>query len=348
MNSRERLKALVEHKPVDRAGVAGWLHMPLVDRNIKDFARATISFTDYCGSDFIKIMSNGHYMAEAYGADIEFSKNPKYWFGNFRKYPILNPKDVENLPVLDPSQGVLHREVSLAKEIICHYKGEIPALATIFTPITWIQELSSTLNPTSTIELMKYHKKELHKGLEAMLETNLKFLDELIKVGIDGIFLANQFAMKDIITSEQYDEFCTPYDTAILDHIKDKTWFNMLHMHGNKNLWFEKCLNYNVQAFNWENCPAGVSEGEISSITEVRAVTDKIIIAGIDQNLDFYNANNDRNSIKDVLRKRLMVALEESNFNSFIFAPGCTLPLDVDRYVYTLMKEIVEEEGLLR
>lgn len=346
MNSRERLKALVEHKPVDRAGVVGWLHMPLVDRNIKDFSRATISFTDYCGWDFIKIMSNGHYMAEAYGADIEFSKDPQLWFGTFRKYPIRSPKDVENLPVLDPKQGVLHREVSLAKEIIGHYKGEVPALATIFTPITWIQEFSSSLNPASTLELMKFHKKELHKGLEAMLETNLKFLDELIKVGIDGIFLANQFAMKHIITSEQYDEFCTPYETAILDYLKDKTWFNVLHVHGNRNLWFEKCLNYHVQAFNWENCPAGVAQEEISSIAQVRALTDKVIIGGIDQHHDFYNADNDRDAIKEVLRRRFVTALEECGGNSFIFAPGCTLPLDLDRYVYTLIKEVVEEEGL--
>ena len=71
MNSYERMRALVEGRPVDRAGVCGWFHMPLVDHNITDFVNATIAVTDYCGWDFVKLMTNGNFMPEAYDARSE-------------------------------------------------------------------------------------------------------------------------------------------------------------------------------------------------------------------------------------------------------------------------------------
>ena len=87
---------------------------------------------------------------------------------------------------------------------------------------------------------------------------------------------------------------------------------------------------------------------KLTSIRQVRQMTDKVIIGGIDQHNDFHNADNDREAIKDVLRRRLLTALEECGDDNFIFAPGCALPMDVDRYVFTLMQEVVLEEGLAK
>lgn len=341
MNSRERLAAMVNNKPVDRVGVSGWLHMPLVDRNPKDFAKATISFTEYNEWDFIKVMSNGHYFAEAFGADITFSKDPTEWSGRINNYPINHPKDFMNLRVLDPKKGVLAREIETVKRIVDHFKGEVPVIATIFTPLTWAQEMSSSTKPGPIQAAMKYSPKELCKGLEVISETNIRYLEELIKAGIDGIFYATQFGTRDVITQEQYIEFARKYDLPALEFIKDKTWFNMMHIHYNKNLMFKEHAEYPVQAINWED--KGDSEEGLTSITEARSLTDKVLIGGINQHRDFYNDDNDRESVKALLKQRLISSLEECKDKKFIFAPGCSLPMDVDRYIFTLMKEVVDE-----
>ena len=44
MTSTERLQALVSGKPVDRICHSTWWHMPMVDKNPKDLAKATIDF----------------------------------------------------------------------------------------------------------------------------------------------------------------------------------------------------------------------------------------------------------------------------------------------------------------
>ncbi|WP_213993489.1 uroporphyrinogen decarboxylase family protein [Sodalis sp. dw_96] len=343
MTSTERLKSMLQGKPVDRTAIAGWLHMPLVDRNIAEFVEATIQFTDENQWDFVKVMSNGHYMAEAYGADIRFSSDPTRWSGTFLSYPVKTPGDLLKLPVLDKTNAALAREIAVTYALVQHYRGKVPIVATLFAPLTWIQEMSSSTDPRLTREFMQRHKKALHTGLEALLTTQFTFIDGLLDAGIDGIFLASQFISSAVISREEYNEFCRPYDQAILSYINGKTWFNILHVHGEKRLLFNECLDYDVQAFNWEDAPYGVADTERSSIKSIRKLTDKIIIGGIDQHHDFYQEENNRDIIRARLQLQYQRALKESGGNNFIFAPGCALPQDIPREIFMLLKDIVGE-----
>ncbi len=351
MKRAERIRAMVENRTVDRVGVSGWLHMPMVDRNVKDFCKATIDFTENNGWDFVKLMSNGHYFAEAYGADIRWRNDPREWSGDIREYPIKNADDAAALKVADvDANPVFQREINIARNVCGHYKGEVPVLATIFTPLTWLQEMTSSTNPAPVLKMLAEEPGKVHKALHTLLETNLRFLDRLMDAGIDGIFLATQWAVRSLLTKAQMDEFCHPYDKALLNHIKDRTWFNMLHVHYCEDLAFEEFADYEgLQALNWENCTKIPDMSRLTSIREVRNMyPDKVLIGGIDQHNDFVNADNDREAIKEVLRRRLLTGMEESGDGRFIFAPGCALPLDVDRYVFTLMGEVVEEEGMVK
>ena len=347
MNKTERIRAMVEHRPVDRVGMSGWVHMPMVDRNVKDFTKATIDFTDNMDWDFIKLMSNGHYFAEAYGAQIRWRNDPQEWSGEILRYPVRSAEEAAALPVLDPAENpVFAREIAIARNVASHYKGTVPVLATIFTPLTWLQEMSSSCQPAPLLKMVTDHGREVHKALEILLETNMRLLDQMIQAGVDGIFLSTQFGTASLLGKELREEFCHAYDRRLLEYIKDRTWFNMLHVHYCEDLVMEEFMDYPVQAFNWENCTACPDMGRLTSIRQVRKMTDKVIIGGIDQHHDFHNRDNDREAIKEVLRRRLVTSLEECGDHNFIFAPGCALPMDVDRYVFTLMREVVLEEGL--
>ncbi|MBQ1522488.1 MAG: hypothetical protein IIZ74_06965 [Erysipelotrichaceae bacterium] len=348
MTSTERIKAMINHQPFDRIGVAGWVHMPFVDHNVTDMTRATIMVTDYCGWDFVKIMTTGHYVPEAFGADITLSKDPTHWNGTIHRYPITNLEELKNMPVLTKDNWVFKREVAIAKNLVEHYKGTKPVIATIFTPLTCLQEMMERGTHKKTIPLMENHKEEVHEALRKLVETNKNYLDALInEAHIDGIFYAHQYITTNVITSELFDEFCTPYDLELLDYIKDRTWFNVLHVHGENNLMFDKAMLYDVQAYSWENCVPGLESDTISTVAKVRAMTDKLLITGLARHYDYYNDDNNRDELKEFFRKRLLTVLNESQDKRVVFAPGCALPMDVDRYVFTLMKEVVEEEGYL-
>ena len=320
--------------------------MPFVDRNSTDMIRATISVTDYCNWDFVKIMTTGHYVPEAWGGNITYSIDPHHWYGTINRYPVTNLEELNALPILDETNPVFRRETATARGLVEHYQGRKPVLATIFTPLTCLQELMSRGTNDKTLPLMLEHKKETHQALQKIVESNFHYLDMLIEQAhIDGIFFANQYSSRDVISPELYDEFCAPYDRQILAHVKGRTWFNILHVHGEKNLMFDKCVNYDVQAFSWENCVPGIPKEDISSVRQVRAMTDKILITGLARHYDYYSERNDRQELVERFRSRLKDVMEGSGDNRVVFAPGCALPMDVDRYVFTLMDEVVQQEG---
>ncbi|QTF08679.1 hypothetical protein HC231_12775 [Brenneria izadpanahii] len=345
MTATSRIKALLAGESLAQPAISGWLHLPHVDRDPAAFIQETIRLTDENCWDFIKVMSNGHYMAEAYGADIVFSRDPAQWSGVFRRYPIASAADLPNLPALTADNPVLAREIGIIRGLARHYQGSVPLLATLFTPLTWIQEMTQSTQPGPTLAFIRNHPSALRQGLDALLQTNLNFLDALLQAGIDGIFLATQYARGDLLSAAEYQTFCRPYDEALLNHIKGKTWFNILHLHGESQLLFEPCIDYQVQAFNWENAPQSVTPSQRVGVARVRAMTDKILIAGIDQNRDFHYDGGRRPAVKARLRQRLMQLREESGDRGFIFAPGCALPLDADARLFTLLAEISRDEG---
>lgn len=340
MSATSRIKALLAGEQLARPAIAGWFHLPLVDRDPDAFIRETIRLTDENQWDFVKVMSNGHYLAEAYGADIQFPDSPSQWSGVFRRYPIASVEDLATLAVLDIDNPVLAREITIAQGLVNHYRGEVPILATLFTPLTWLQEMTQSTRPEPILAFLRQHPQAVRHALDAVLQTNLNFLDALLEVGIDGIFLATQFARSDLLSAEEFGTFSRPYDEALLQHVKNKTWFNILHVHGEQHLLFDPYLDAPVQAFNWENVPHDVPEAQRTAVASLRARTDKLLIAGIDQHQDFNVDGGNREAVKERLAQRLTQLREESGDRGIIFAPGCALPLDSDRRLFALLAEL--------
>jgi uroporphyrinogen decarboxylase len=342
MNGLQRIKTILEGNEPDRAAVSGWIHTPLLDRDTEKFVAFTIDFAEKNGWDVIKVMPNGYYFSEAYGADITFSNDATQWAGVIHKYPLEKPADVSNIPVLGADNDVFAREVAAVKAVKRHFGDTRVVLPTMFTPLTWIQEMSSSTKPAFTQDLTRNHKDELHKGLRALVETCKKVIDAYIDAGADGIFYATQFAQDGLLTDESFAEFAEPYDIEVLDHIQGRTWFNMLHIHGTGNLLLDKFKSYPVQAWNWENVPEGFSGESLPSVTKTRSLTNAVLVAGIDQHHDFNAAN--RNIVHERLTRRFEAIKHENGGNNrFVFAPGCALPMNVGLEIFSLLVEIAEE-----
>ncbi|MDR2182426.1 MAG: hypothetical protein LBN92_07095 [Treponema sp.] len=348
MNASERLRAMAAKKPFDKAGASAWWHMPVVDRYAEQFAKETIRFTDVNQWDFVKVMHNPHLFAEAYGADIEYLENPKEWAGVIHRYPIRTPDDLEKLPALEVEKNTaLAREVEVVRRLAEHYRGTVPVLPTLFTPLTWVQEMTHSTVPAETLGFIHNHKKELHKALDTLLGVNLQFIDALIEAGADGFFIASQYGVTSfggaLFTGAAFDEFEFPFVKAMVDHLKKNTWFNLLHVHGDRNLRIEPFLDLDVQAINWENTHPSIPAAELLSIERVRSLTDKIIVSGIDKGSCF---GGPPEKVRDRLKSFLEKALRETKDKRLILAPGCALELNVPEKSLAVLREVVDEFGL--
>lgn len=327
MKPFERIKAMVDKKEVDRPGVAFWKHFPLQDRNVEKMIKTTTSFQLQFESDFIKVCHNGLYSIEDWGSTIRWPTYPLQ-VGVVTDFSIKNENDWIKLRVNDPNKGALKRELDITEGIVYRFQGDVPVLATIFSPLTTAIKMSGE-------ETLFHHiqsaPEAVHEGLEVITETTIQFVRELIKIGIDGVFFATQLATFDRMTAEQYEEFGQTYDLQVLDKIKKSTWFNIAHIHGLQPM-FEKIANYPVQAINWHDRTANVT------LEDAKNLTDKILIGGLEENQFIEQASELE------LQEHIEDALHQiGEPNRLIIAPGCVMNLTTKNERFALTRSLVNK-----
>lgn len=336
MTSTERIKKMLNGEKIDRPAVTAWKHFYFEDRHPIDFIKKTAAFQDTNDWDFIKICYNGVYFPEAHGADIQWSRTESE-FPITLKSVINNPKEWLSLQIIDiKNNEVFKREIEATKKIVEKYKGKVPVIATVFSPLTNAQEMScGWQNPWPMVATIRNHPEELHKGLETITATTLKLLDELVEAGVDGLFFATHYATTNYLTVEEYEEFGKKYDLQVLNHIKDRTWFNVLHIHGTEGLMMKELDDYPVQAINWEDIRSDIS------LKDAKDITKKLLICGIEQIEDFNTS--DRDKIKDTMKMRVENILNTVEKERVIVAPGCVYLPDMPEYRLNALKEVIDE-----
>lgn len=347
MTATERIRKMLEGKPVAEIGASGWLHSPGIDRGTaEEFSSEIIRLTDYSRWDVIKIMPNGVYNQEAYASDIEYFSGElsledlkaKRVF-QIHNYLIQAPRQMEAFPVLDVSRNrVYQREIANVKALAEHYKGTVPILPTIFTPMHCIPEFVGGIEKARWY--YENHPDAVDKMLQSLVQTQLQLVDAYIDAGADGFFFAQRYSNADILSEAEFERFARPYDEMLLDRIKDRTWFNMIHVHGARNFFWDQFKTYNVQAISWENTPLQIPEEQRATVAKVRQITDKVLVTGTDQFHDFYGT---REEVLDCFRRRVAQAARESGDNRLIFAPGCSLPLDISEETVHLLRVAADE-----
>lgn len=341
MNAMQRMRAMVEGKPVDRPGYVLWGHMPMEDRNQYDFVKATMNQQNNYRFDFVKLMPNGFYLTEDYGQKIRWPQSP-FELPFIEHYAVNHPKQWLNLPVLDPTKGALAREVEAAKRVLEEVKGTAPVIATVFSPIKWAQDMyCGDKRPECISAQIEYSPNELHHALQVLTETNIRFMERLIEAGVDGFFFSQQLADNRLMTVEQFEEFGMRYDLEMLA-CTSKTWFNMMHIHGPNDAdyqMFEQLLQYPVQVLNWEDTSATERGGW--DLKKMRSRTDKILCGGINRNTDFNYT--DREELKQVIRARVKQAIADAGSQRLIIGPSCGIQMHIPRYRFNVLLEVMDE-----
>ena len=316
----------------------GWFHFPLADPNPDEFFNETVDTAERFGWDIVKIMTNGNYLPIAYGADYDYSRDPHKWDGVFHSHPIASEADAAALPALDATNPTLAAEVKVDARIARRFRGDRPVIATLFDPLSWVQELSTPLDARYVRHLIDTDPKALRHALESIQLTNERFLAALIDAGVDGVFFTTKFSTSELLTPAEHEEFVLPYLRRTAETLRGRTWLNLLHVHGVAGLYLDDLVGLDFNAINWES----VGEGA-TSVAELRAKTDKLLVTGVDHDHDF---EGQRATVRERLRRRLDDALAGNDGGPLVFGPGCSLPLDVDRSLFSLIGTTVGEAGL--
>jgi uroporphyrinogen decarboxylase len=246
-NHRQRLETCLLGEKPDRVPVALWRHFPVDDQTPDGLAAATAAFQRQYDFDLIKVTPASSFCVRDWGVQDQWQGNPEGTRA-YLHHPVQLPDDWKRLGILDPTAGKLGNQLKALEMLIKGFSPETPILQTIFNPLSQAKNLIGRENLNVH---MRRHPDALHVGLEIITQTTLRFLEESIRLGIDGVFFAIQHAQYGINTRQEYEEFGKAYDLRILEAARD-LWLNIGHLHG-ENVMFDLIADYPVQILNWHD-----------------------------------------------------------------------------------------------
>lgn len=247
LTHRQRLETVLAGKQPDRVPVALWRHFPVDDQDAFRLARVTGSFARLYDFDLIKVTPNSNYCVRDWGTRDEW-KGSSEGTSEITTYPVQKPEDWEKIQPINVLQGSLGAQLQCVKIMVKHFGKERPILQTVFNPLSQAKHLIG--KEMLLVHLRKYPD-AVKKALENITQTTIDFVHHCKKLGADGLFFAVQHAQYGLLSEDEFEQFCKPYDLEILN-VAQPMWLNMVHLHG-ENVMFDQVSKYPVQVINWHD-----------------------------------------------------------------------------------------------
>jgi uroporphyrinogen decarboxylase len=271
LSHRERIEHALALKETDRLPFGYWRHFPNQDRAPRRLAQLSLETQQKLDLDFIKLTPYGLYSVVDWGVtlDIQGGNKPPVE----AEYPIKKPGDWLRLRRFKGTEGEYMVVLEAQRIALSEMRERVPLVQTVFSPLTSCLKIAGR---ETLLAHIRQSPRAVHAGLEIVTETTCRFAAEVVRRGADGIFLATQTANEGYLTGAEYAIFTRQYDLRVLESVREQSWFNILHLHGERVM-LDQALDYPVQALNYHDREAN------PSLAEVRKRTRKCLIGGIAQ-----------------------------------------------------------------
>ena len=258
LTHRQRLEVCVSGDQPDRVPVALWRHFPVDDQSPEGLASATADFQRRFDFDLIKVTPSSSYCLRDWGSQDRWTGEPE---GTrvYEKFVINHPEDWAALPVLNPRRGSLADMLTCLRILVSEFSPQVPVVQTIFSPLAQAKNLVSK---DRLLTHLRCFPDALQVGLERITQSTIRFLDEAVKIGIDGIFFAVQHAQSGLLNWNEFDTFGKNYDLRVMD-AANRLWLNIAHIHG-EDIMFDQVSRYPVSVLNWhdQHTPPSLATGK--------------------------------------------------------------------------------------
>ncbi len=306
---RERLEECLAGNLPDRTPVALWRHFPVDDQTPQGLAASTLNYQRTFDFDLIKVTPASSFCLKDWGAQDEWQGSSE-GTRTYTKRVIEKPEDWIHLKLLDPYSGYLANQLHALKLITKETGDTTPVLQTIFSPLAQAKNLAGG---TQLLVHMRQYPEELHLGLKTIAESTCRFIEAALGSGIAGIFYAVQHAQYSLLSSEEFQEFGSPYDFQVLEMSKS-LWLNMLHLHGN-DVMFPAIANYPVEVINWHD------RDTLPSLSQALELFPGILCGGLQREQSMVLGTPQSITVE------AQQAIQAVNGRRFILGTGCVAPI---------------------
>lgn len=325
ISHRERLETCLSGEIPDRVPVALWRHFPVDDQTPEGLAAATAAFQRLYDFDFIKVTPASSFCLKDWGAEDEWRGHPE-GTREYTRRVIQQPEDWAKLPLLDPTSGHLGDQIHCVRILTAEFAPHTPVVQTIFSPLAQAKNLIGQEN--LLIHLRRYPE-ALHAGLERITQVTIRFIEELRKTAIDGIFYAVQHAQYGLLSEEEFETFGRYYDLRVLEAVKG-WWLNIVHLHGNEVM-FNKVADYPCTVLNWHDRQTS------PSLSEAKQTYSGVVCGGLRQWETLVLGT------PEAVFEEAREAILSTEGERFILGTGCVLPVIAPNGNILAVRQAVEQ-----
>jgi uroporphyrinogen decarboxylase len=315
MTKIERINAALNGEKVDAVPISFWRHFFPQERDPSLLADALLAFQREYEWDFMKVNPRASYYVEGWGNSYVYGDDPHA--SPTRVSHVVHTRgDWARIGVLDIwATEPLKQQLVLLELIKEGLQDEnLYFLQTVFSPLAIAFRLAGHSRERLE-QAMEDEATELRAALEAITETFVNYARASIDAGASGLFFAaTKLASADMMTRKQYERFGVPYDLRVLNAVRDRPGFNMLHMCG-ANIFFDRLRSYPVDALSWDvHLPGnpGLREG--------REKSGKMVVGGINQNDTLSHGSPEQ------VAAEVEEGIKATGGRGYVIAPGCTFP----------------------
>ena len=337
MNSIERVTKALKHQEADHVPV-----YPLINSISRNYlginyaewtkdphkcAQAIIKATEECDVDVICTLVDLSIEAADWGMEMDYPED-KAASPSIEAF-VKNAEEYDKIGVIDPYQGErMSKYIQLTEELVTAKGKEKPIVAFVFGPLgilSMLRSLQGMLMDTFSA------KAQIHKALENITETLMRFTDALMDTGCHAIMFDTLYASKTIMSPKMWCELEGPYIKRLADHVHERGCMVMIHNCG-QGIYFKEQIEYmKPEAISTLHMPADCKTTEEMKEKYGNQTT----IIGMINPGDLMTYTEEQ--LREECRREIDLLAKDGGF---ILATGCEFPANMtDEYAKIIVDE---------
>ncbi len=305
----ERMERLLRSEELDRPPVSAWRHFYGQEWSAENLASAMLNFQREYDWDFMKINPRAAYYVEdwgcRFGRPADDRTKPSLISG-----AVAVPDDWLKIKELDILSGAFGEQLRAVKLIGDSLNGTLDYVQTVFSPLSIAADL---VGSDELFGRLLEERTNLEVALEAISRTLVRYVKELLRLGVSGIFFATtEWGTRDRISEEEYLEFGRPFDLLVLEAAAAAK-FNIVHVCKQNNL-LPMFKDYPCRFLSWNKHEPGNLD-----FAQAKYIFSQAFIGGIDQNGALLNSDP-----AEIDRQYRRASLEAEG-HPLVIAPGCAM-----------------------
>ncbi len=211
MNKRERVLAAFRGEETDHVPVCMWKHVPMEYRADDDlFAECQVSAFRNTDVDFMKLSGDGYFT----------------WPSPVLEH-IEKAEDLFRMEPLGPNHPHIRGQIERTRKVIRGLNGECVSLYLVFVPLSCLR---LKVGYPMMMKLIRENPEAMKYACRVIAEDQKALVRGIIEEAVaDGIFYSVQNGETDRFTEEEYRDWVTPSDLAVLNYANSLSGMNAIH-----------------------------------------------------------------------------------------------------------------------